>query len=368
MYNSEKYIEDCLDSILAQNFHDYEVIVVDDFSTDNCCKIVEEYLQDFEGKLRIVYSKLNSGGAGTPRNTGIRLSRGEYILFLDSDDAITNTALEELYKVAQSDTAADVIHCERFYAVQNDVDITDKKFFNVASAEKINFAATPTVISENTVERIGQLAARKYWDSVNNNLFKRDFIVENNIKFADIPTGENSCFTTKVLCLAKKIIRVPNIFYIYRQSPKGITRSPMNEQKFSDVCQSVFRGIEYQDDFLREFEAFRSQKDVLYALFDKFISEQIPAVLSVYPQNPAPNLDSLIRHELYKVDDPTTLTAFLFSRMNVFNLNLIQQQQHIQKLQEQIKKLQTNQPQPVQVQKPKPQFVAHNNEEDIFKM
>ena len=90
--------------------------------------------------------------------------------------------------------------------------------------------------------------------------------------------------------------------------------------------------------------------------------------MSVYPQNPAPNLDSLIRHELYKVDDPTTLTAFLFSRMNVFNLNLIQQQQHIQKLQEQIKKLQTNQPQPVQVQKPKPQFVAHNNEEDIFKM
>ncbi len=80
MYNAEKYIGDCLDNIFIQTFQDFEVIVVDDCSTDRSCDVVESYLSQFNvecEKLKLLRSTKNSGGAGIPRNTGIRLSRGE---------------------------------------------------------------------------------------------------------------------------------------------------------------------------------------------------------------------------------------------------------------------------------------------------
>lgn len=104
MYNTEQYIRDCLDSILAQTFQDFEVIVVDDCSTDNSVLIVESYLPKFNqgvNRLKLIRSEKNSNTPGMPRNVGIRFSRGEYILFVDSDDAITPTALEELYPIAK---------------------------------------------------------------------------------------------------------------------------------------------------------------------------------------------------------------------------------------------------------------------------
>ena len=85
MYNSEKYIGECLDSILAQTFKDYEVVIVDDCSTDKSCDVVKSYMPKFKGQssLNLVHSDKNSGGIPSiPRNLGIRLSSGEYILFV----------------------------------------------------------------------------------------------------------------------------------------------------------------------------------------------------------------------------------------------------------------------------------------------
>ncbi|MBQ7198035.1 MAG: glycosyltransferase family 2 protein [Selenomonadaceae bacterium] len=118
MYNAEKYICDCLDNILIQTFQDFEVIIVDDCSTDKSCDVVESYLPEFNSsgydKLKLLRSKVNSGGEGTPRNIGVNISCGEYILFIDSDDFITKTALEELYPIAKK-FDADVVHCEKYF-------------------------------------------------------------------------------------------------------------------------------------------------------------------------------------------------------------------------------------------------------------
>ena len=83
LYNAEKYIGDCLESLLVQTFQDFEVIVVDDCSTDNSVAIVQSYAEKFGGRLKIARTKKNSGGGGyVPRNLGLNLSRGEYIFFL----------------------------------------------------------------------------------------------------------------------------------------------------------------------------------------------------------------------------------------------------------------------------------------------
>ena len=121
MYNVEKFIAECLDSILAQTFKDYELLVVDDCSTDKSCSIVESYIPKFEGRLNLIKSEKNSGGCpGTPRNIAIDIAHGEYIMFVDSDDVITPTALEELYPIAKN-FDADLLQCEKYFEVLGEV-------------------------------------------------------------------------------------------------------------------------------------------------------------------------------------------------------------------------------------------------------
>lgn len=126
MYNAEKYIGECLDSILAQTFPYFEVILVDDCSTDNCAKIAKSYLEKFGGRLKIATLHKNSGNPSTPRNVGIEISSGEYLLFIDNDDAITNTALAELYLTAKR-FEADVLFYNGYYRFHGDNLATAKK-------------------------------------------------------------------------------------------------------------------------------------------------------------------------------------------------------------------------------------------------
>lgn len=93
MFNTEKYIGECLDSIMMQNFSDYEVIVVDDGSTDGSCEIVSRYIK---GKLNINLLKQKNSGVSAARNLGIEKARGKYIIFVDSDDFLVNESLEFL--------------------------------------------------------------------------------------------------------------------------------------------------------------------------------------------------------------------------------------------------------------------------------
>lgn len=93
MFNTEKYIGECLDSIMMQNFSDYEVIVVDDGSTDGSCEIVSRYIK---GKLNINLLKQKNSGVSAARNLGIEKVRGKYIIFVDSDDFLVNESLEFL--------------------------------------------------------------------------------------------------------------------------------------------------------------------------------------------------------------------------------------------------------------------------------
>ncbi|MBR3747432.1 MAG: glycosyltransferase family 2 protein, partial [Selenomonadaceae bacterium] len=116
MFNAEKYIAECLDSILAQTFQDFEVIVVNDCSTDSSVAVFEGYKKFFGERLKIARTQKNSGCGGIPRNMGMMFSRGEYISFLDADDTITTTAFEELYSVAKK-FDADVVACEKYYPV-----------------------------------------------------------------------------------------------------------------------------------------------------------------------------------------------------------------------------------------------------------
>ena len=106
VYGVEKYIHQFLDSITNQTFDDYELILVDDGSKDNCPQILDEYAQSHE-KTRVIHQP--NGGVSVARNTGLKEISGEYVYIIDSDDWLEPTALESLWKAAE-ETHADIIY------------------------------------------------------------------------------------------------------------------------------------------------------------------------------------------------------------------------------------------------------------------
>ena len=156
LYNAEKYIGECLDSILAQTFQNFEVIVVNDCSTDASPAIVESYVEKFGGRLKLAHMKKNSGCGGEPRNKAIDFSRGEYIYFVDADDLLIRTALAEMYALAK-EYDADVLHCkipfysaDEFYRVK---ELDESVKYTAWSPANENFGKEPVLLTEDLGQR-----------------------------------------------------------------------------------------------------------------------------------------------------------------------------------------------------------------------
>lgn len=107
IYKVEDYLPACLDSVLLPGREDYEIIAVDDGSPDRSGQIAEEYAARFPGLIRVIHQE--NGGLGAARNTGIEAAKGEYLLFLDSDDSLFPGALEEMLRELEKDETCDVL-------------------------------------------------------------------------------------------------------------------------------------------------------------------------------------------------------------------------------------------------------------------
>ena len=126
VFNAAKFLSQTLESLLCQTLTNFEVVAVDDCSTDNSVEVLQSFAKRFGGggvRLRVVKLATNSGTPDTPRNVGIKTARGKYVTFLDDDDFFTPTALEELSTLAEK-FQADVVHTDEFYAF----DATGKNF------------------------------------------------------------------------------------------------------------------------------------------------------------------------------------------------------------------------------------------------
>ena len=116
VYNVESFLSECVDSILAQTFGDFECILVDDGSPDGCPAICDAFAER-DGRIRVIH-KQNTGFSGS-RNSGMDIARGDWIAFIDSDDIVCETYLEELYHAALLH-GADVSGCSRFEFTQRE--------------------------------------------------------------------------------------------------------------------------------------------------------------------------------------------------------------------------------------------------------
>lgn len=339
LYNAEKYVGECLDSLLAQTFQNFEVIVVDDCSTDNSVKVVESYAEKFGGRLTLTHMKKNSGNAGFPRNKGIELSIGEYIFFLDPDDTITPTAFEELYSVAK-EFNADVVQCEKYYEIP-------EKFWNDAEFRKQlkpysyqigGFVNEPTLITEDFAERIKDFRQVKFLHNVWSKLILRNFLIEDELTMTNTP-GQDLFFTACVICSAKNFVRVPNVVNYYRIRENSISTEKMDIARlFIKWLRALKIGTAYIDKFLDGQKFFSNRKDLKYIIFDRILQDMSNYWNDFYAQIPAPAFDELLRKE-FSDGDNTALTTFIFSTMNIYRLQLIQAHQRIAVLEKEVRRV-----------------------------
>ena len=294
LYNAEKYIAACLESVLNQTFKDFEVIVVDDCSTDNSCAIVETYLEKFSGRLKIIYLPQNTGNASIPRNEGLKFSRGEYIFFMDNDDLLINNALGTFYNLAKN-FRADVVYSERGF-ILNGNNLTaanwDKKFSPIDK---------PTLESDNISSRIENFLQTNYGWAPWTKFLRRDFLIA----------------SFKIIFLAKNFLRIPNPLYIYRSvenSWSRIKREPADEIKF--WLSPLVKGVDYLDDFMDGMEFFALNPNYRFDVINFFVRMQVAGMLGA--------LKNLTRYELYEIihsefgDKHASLIAYLFVVMNFY--------------------------------------------------
>ena len=242
MYNAEKFIDDCLNSLLIQTFQDFEVIVVDDCSTDSSCAIVEGYAEKFNGRLTLTRTKTNSGGGGyVPRNIGLGLSRGEYIFFLDADDFIVETALEILYGAAQN-FDADVVYTSAYYLYVDTDNFAWTPDYEGLRRKKNGEEDVPTLTRDNPNENLRRLLLtdgllHMPWAK----FVERRLLVENEIYFPKIISGGDFIWTIHLLSCAKKFLRLPIALYFYRNNAtESVTRKKRNPQEQISTCVKAF--------------------------------------------------------------------------------------------------------------------------------
>lgn len=204
IYNVEQYLTSMLDNILAFDFQDYEVILVDDGSKDSSGRIIDEYgLKD----KRFIPIHQKNAGVSEARNAGIRVARGEYIAFYDPDDAVPHDSLGKLYRKGHSINADMVIGV----AVEKSL------------GRKIIYQNSQKLAKQHMIDPADQHFF-KTW-AIWHKLFRREFLIENDLKFENYNNAEDGVFTYCCLNHADVITGCDTIAYEYYKRPFWETAS-----------------------------------------------------------------------------------------------------------------------------------------------
>ncbi|OLS38440.1 glycosyltransferase family 2 protein [Bacillus sp. MRMR6] len=203
IYNSEKYLDKTIESVLNQSYRDIEVLLINDGSKDNSLFICEKY-KAFDNRVR-VYTHKNQGVSVT-RNIGIEASKGKYIRFIDSDDIIPTHSTRILVEVAEKNGAQIVIGGHEERRKNNSGNYKVMKYFAKGKIYTLNdFAAEYLALKKKRV-------INALW----NKLFSLQLIKDNNLKFdLDLSLGEDLVFNLGAFRQSEKIITIENSVYIY---------------------------------------------------------------------------------------------------------------------------------------------------------
>lgn len=202
VYNTEKYLAKCLDSVINQTLEDIEIICINDGSTDNSDKILLEYANK-DSRIKIIEQRNMKQGAA--RNRGFEIAQGEYIGYVDSDDWIDLDYYEKLYCAA--------VKSDSDIALATNVRIGGKK-----TKKRLNIKEEKRVTGLQDKFDI----CKQFKDQCPvNKIYRKDFLVKNNITWPEGVYCEDKIYTLKAVYYANAVITVPGIYYYYFRRPES---------------------------------------------------------------------------------------------------------------------------------------------------
>lgn len=233
MYNCEKTIDRCIQSVLNQENENWELLLIDDGSTDKTVEICKRYIRDND-KVR-VYKKEN-GGPSSARNYGIENAKGDYLVFLDSDDYFDNSHISSLQKVIDSKNP-DTIFCG-YKAIYESGDTAE---VIIPQYDKSEFLGNETI---NLISRFIGYSMKNFYAKLNGVdkkqrefaavwrfCYTKEIIKENNITFDDtVSFGEDIIFNSLYLAFCKKFIVTDITSYNYQYSSEGLVQQFLHEE------------------------------------------------------------------------------------------------------------------------------------------
>lgn len=250
VYNVEKYIHRCMNSLLAQTLNDIEIILIDDGSPDGCPQICDDYAKQ-DSRVKVIHKK--NGGLGYARNSGITAATGSYIAFVDSDDYVHEKMYETLYNNA-CEKNYDVVYCGLRREIANGIYINRACVTAPASFigknEVINVMLDFIASAPNVAEE------RKYEMSVWHSIYKNDIIQQHQLSFYSEReyASEDLPFQVDFLKHAHSVLFIPDIFYTYCFNEGSLTTTFSNEKypRFKKLYQLLQRQAkDYDKDCLR---------------------------------------------------------------------------------------------------------------------
>ena len=224
VYNTAPYLSECLDSILGQKVDSIEIICVDDGSEDDSLEVLKRYKE-----IKIIQTV--NQGSGIARNTALAAAKGDYIIFVDSDDWLAADALETILTAAAKFEPDVLIYGgltyangrlrQGSYSVNKIPDKYYKRVFNKKDFKKDIFKFPSTA-----------------WTK----LYKREFLIKNGIRFQEIRVGQDQIFFIKTMLFAEAVTVLDKNLYCYRKRRPGAVTSAKKKTDFSPIY--VFREVE----------------------------------------------------------------------------------------------------------------------------
>ncbi len=260
IYNSEKYLEKCLDSLVFQTFKDIEIICVNDGSLDNSKNIIERYSKKDE---RIVIINKENGGISSARNAGIKVAKGEYIGFLDSDDFLDLDYFEKLYNSAL-EFRADIV-CSSMVRENEKM----KKIIIEYNAKK-----STTSMKEKLL-----LAGIPEDNYANNKIYKRELVLNNTFKEGVL--YEDVLFSSSIIEKSDILACAPDVYYHYWKHSNSLIKDDSDKARFdkyeaniylNSICQKykipTRKNYLYREDVF--FLGIKILRKVHYKMTDKY--------------------------------------------------------------------------------------------------
>ncbi len=277
VYNVEKYLSKCLDSVLEQDFDSFEIVAVNDGSKDSSGKILEEYAKNNE---KIVLVNQENKGLGGARNTGIANAKGKYLFFLDSDDAIKPGTLSALYNDAVRNDA-DIVWFGMDYVLEDGKVILTRRA-NENGSRVVTQDECPLLYADDSY--------------ICNKLVKRKLFTENNISFPERAWYEDLKTLPKLVLEADKIVLSDKVCYNYLQRAESIMHVPNTDRNIEmiDAVEDVLLYYKKKKAFEKYYESLEymavlhilvlctvrvasiDPKHKLLRKFYDFVNEQFP--------------------------------------------------------------------------------------------